>query len=143
MHPVDIISFFENNGGLTFDGIFGSSPHIFEQIFESYGYEAMIFYTYSDVLDGILKDGRTGILSYINSGGITEGAHNVNITWDAEQGVYIIHNLSNDDKLYYKTLDEFIATKGVGFLALTVVMYPCSTNIGGTKWNNSTSAMLY
>ena len=143
VHPVDIISFFENNGGLTFDGIFGSSPHIFEQIFESYGYEAMIFYTYSDVLDGILKDGRTGILSYINSGGITEGAHNVNITWDAEQGVYIIHNLSNDDKLYYKTLDEFIATKGVEFLALTVVMYPCSTNIGGTKWNNSTSAMLY
>ena len=94
VHPADIISFFENNGGLTFDGIFGSSPHIFEQIFESYGYEAMIFYTYSDVLDGILKDGRTGILSYINSGGITEGAHNVNITWDAEQGVYIIHTLS-------------------------------------------------
>ena len=67
---------------------------MFEQIFESYGYEAMIFYTYSDVLDGILKDGRTGILSYINSEGITEGAHNVNITWDAEQGVYIIHTLS-------------------------------------------------
>ena len=94
VHPADVVSFIENNGGLTLDGLFGSSPHIFEQIFEAYGYEAMVFYEYSDALDGILKDGQTGILSYINSEGITEGAHNVNITWDAEQGVYIIHTLS-------------------------------------------------
>ena len=143
VHPADIISFFENNGGLTFDGIFGSSPHIFEQIFESYGYEAMIYYTYSDVLDGILKDGRTGILSYINSGGITEGAHNVNITWDVEQGVYILYNVDKIDNIY-TSLEDIIQALRAEFLALTVVLNPSTPNIiGGTKWNNCTSAALY
>ena len=116
---------------------------MFEQIFESYGYEAMIFYTYSDVLDGILKDGRTGILSYINSEGITEGAHNVNITWDAEQGVYILYNVDKIDNIY-TSLEDIIQALRAEFLALTVVLNPSTPNIiGGTKWNNCTSAALY
>ena len=142
VHPADIVSFIENNGGLTLDGLFGSSPHIFEQIFEAYGYEAMVFYEYSDALDGILKDGQTGILSYINRGGITEGAHNINITWDAEQGVYVLYNAFTDDT--FTSLDDLIEKMKVEFLALTVVMDPNTVYMtGGIKWNNYTSVARY
>ena len=90
LHPAEIIKFFEESGGVAFDGMFGTYPNSIEAFFDINGYDVShtAFPQVTMNIDNVISESKVCILAYLH----TRAAHYIAIEYREEDDMFVVYN---------------------------------------------------